>query len=180
MVVLVRTSAPPEGLSAVVASIVKGMIPAFPEVQLMKRAFREKLQTAEYSVVSVSVLGLVALLLACLGIVGLVSYAVSQRTKEIGIRMALGARPSACPCDRAAAIFDSRDCWIAGTVWVARLRCRAILRQALYGVSNLDPVAYPGPAAIGILRRQSPSRRWCRPRPGSVARGPDASAFATR
>jgi predicted permease len=149
MVVLVRMSAPPEGLAPVVASIVKSIDPKlFAEVQLMKSAFREKLQTAEYSVVSVSVLGFVALLLACLGIAGLVSYAVSQRTKEIGIRMALGAQPSHV---LAIVLRQFSIPVIAGLlVGVGGAAALSqILRQALYGVNNLDPVAYL--AAIGVF-----------------------------
>ena len=149
MVMLLRTSAPPEGLAPAVASIVKNIDPKlFPEVQLMKRAFRAKLQTAEYSVVSVTVLGLVALLLACLGIVGLVAYAVSQRTKEIGIRMALGARPSHV---LAIVLRQFSIPVIAGLVVGvgSAAALSQILRQALYGVSNFDPVAYL--AAIGIF-----------------------------
>ncbi|HTF71739.1 MAG TPA: ABC transporter permease, partial [Edaphobacter sp.] len=84
MVVLLRTAGPPEGLVPFVASLAKSIAPKiFPEVQLVKSSFRRKMEGAEYAALSVSVLGSTALLLACLGIVGLVSYAVSQRTKEI-------------------------------------------------------------------------------------------------
>jgi predicted permease len=149
MVVLVRTSGPPEGMLALVASTTKSIDPKlFPETQLMKSAFRQKLYNAEYSALSVGILGFVALLLACLGIVGLVVYAVSQRTREIGIRMALGAKP--------AHVLSVVLRQFAGPVAVGLLAgvggaaaLSQILRGELYGISNLDPVAYV--TAMGVF-----------------------------
>jgi len=114
----------------------------------MKSAFRRKLQGAEYGALCVSVLGFVALLLACLGIVGLVAYAVSQRTKEIGIRMALGAKPAQV----LSAVLGqlSRPVVIGLLVGASGATALShVLRQVLYGISNLDPIAYL--SAIGLF-----------------------------
>ncbi|HUO30361.1 MAG TPA: FtsX-like permease family protein, partial [Bryobacteraceae bacterium] len=149
MTALVRTSVPPESLVHSVTTVVKSIDPQLlPEVQLMKDEFRGKIQTAEYAALAVSVLGAVAQLLACLGIVGVVAYAVTQRTKEIGIRMALGAKPanilpmilSQFSRPLAAGLVVG----VAGAAALSRL-----LRWQLYGISNLDLAAYLG--AIGVF-----------------------------
>jgi predicted permease len=148
MVVLVRTHGPPEELVSSVASIAKSIDPGlFPEVQLMKSAFRGKLRIAGYSALAVGLLGLIALLLACAGIVGLVAYGVSQRTKEIGIRMALGARPAHV----LAVILRQFSVPVAAGLLAgvgAAAALSQILRQLLYGVGNLDPIAYLGAIAV--------------------------------
>jgi predicted permease len=149
MTVLVRTSAPPEGLVHLVASVAKSIDPRLvPEVQLMNTAFRDKLRTAQSSALAVSVLGLVALLLASAGIVGLVGYAVSQRTKEIGIRMALGAHPAhvLSVVLRQFAVPVAAGL-LAGVGGAAALS--TLLRSVLYGIGNLDSLAYLG--AVGVF-----------------------------
>jgi hypothetical protein len=149
MVMLVRTSAPPEGIVPMVGSIAKTIdAKVFPVVELMKVSFQRRLATAEYGAVAVSLLGLLALGLACLGIVGLVAYAVSQRTKEIGIRMALGAKSA----DVLTVVLRQFSLpvvvgLVVGVAGAAALS--QILRRQLYGISNLDPVTYV--AAIGLF-----------------------------
>lgn len=148
MVVLVRTSSPPESLLPVVVSVANATDPRLtPEVQLMD-SFRGKLRIAQYSAMSVSLLGLVALLLACAGIVGLVAYAVSQRTREIGIRIALGANPAHV----LSVVLRQFSLPVAAGLLVGLAGAAAlsqILRRLLYGISNLDPIAYL--AAIGVF-----------------------------
>ena len=98
----------------------------------------------------ISMLGLVALSLAALGLVGLVAYAVSERTKEIAIRIALGAQP-----------WDVLSSILRQFYWPVLLGLLAgagataalskLLRQVLYGVSNLDPVSYLGADRLSYM-----------------------------
>jgi ABC-type antimicrobial peptide transport system permease subunit len=131
-----------------VASIAKSIDPRLvPEVQMMKTAFEGKLKTAEQSALAVSLLGAVALLLACAGIVGLVGYAVLQRTREIGIRMALGARPG----NVLAVVLRQFSIPVAAGLAVGVGGAAAlsnVLRFLLYGIGNLDPLAYLGAIAV--------------------------------
>jgi len=148
MVAMVRTSVPADGMVRPVASIAKSIDPRLvPEVQLMKTAFRGKMQTAEASALAVSLLGLTALLLACAGIVGLVGYAVTQRAKEIGIRMALGARPahvlSVVLRQFSVPLVVGLVAGVGGAAALSK-----VLRGLLYGIGNLDPVAYVGAMAV--------------------------------
>jgi ABC-type antimicrobial peptide transport system permease subunit len=133
------------------ATIARSLDPeVFPDVQILKTAFDRKLQNAGRSALAVSLLGLCALLLACLGIAGLVAYAVSQRVKEIGIRLALGAarghilalvlRQFSRP------VIAGLIAGIAGAAGLSQ-----ILRRQLYGISALDPEAYLAAIAIFLL-----------------------------
>jgi ABC-type antimicrobial peptide transport system permease subunit len=130
-------------------SIARGIDPGIsPEVQLLTHSFRQRVQGTEHSAMAVSLLGLTALLLASLGIVGLVAYAVAQRTREIGVRMALGARASHV----LSVVLLQFKHPVLGGLAVGLLGAFAlsqILRRQLYGVGSLDPVAYLG--AIGVF-----------------------------
>ncbi|MDQ2775238.1 MAG: ABC transporter permease [Acidobacteriota bacterium] len=149
--VLVKTVGPPENIAGRAASIAKSIDNrVFPEVQLMRNMFRQKLHGAEYSALSVSLLGVVALLLTCIGVVGLVAYAVSQHTKEIGIRMALGAKPS----DVLAVVLRqfSHPVAVGLVVGVSGAALLSeLLRRVLYGISHLDPAAYLAAIALFVV-----------------------------
>jgi predicted permease len=92
---VVRTAADPNSLSDAVRATVRQVDSTLPLTnfttqadQLEKRFAQERLFATAYSL-----FGGLALLLACIGLFGLMSYNVSRRTNEIGIRMALGAQP---------------------------------------------------------------------------------------
>ena len=104
----------------------------------------------------------IALLMAAAGLYGVVSYAVTQRTQEIGIRMALGARPEQV----------LRHALGGGMVLVAiglvaglagALAGGQLLKTMLFGVSPRDPLIYAavisGVICIGLLANSVPARR---------------------
>jgi predicted permease len=148
-VVLVKTSGPTEGLLPSIASVARAVrSDTLPYTQLLKTSFNERIGAIQKSAVVVTLLGAVALLIACLGILGLVAYSVSQRTKEIGIRMALGANPADV---LAAVLRQFRRTVLAGLLAgvIVAAALSQLLRRELYGISNLDPVSYF--AAIGVF-----------------------------
>jgi len=166
MQVLVKTAGAADGLVPVVRSIGESLDPKlFLDIRLLKGEFRRATKGVEMAATVISTLGLVALSLAALGLVGLVAYAVSERTKEIAIRIALGAQP-----------WDVLSSIVLQFVWPVMLGLVAgvgataalskLLRQVLYGVSNLDPVSYVGAigflASIAVVAALLPARRALR------------------
>jgi putative ABC transport system permease protein len=90
--------------------------------------------------------GLLAMLLAAIGLYGVLAYATAQRTREIGIRMALGARRNAVMRLVLADVVWLAGLSIAVTLPIAFLLSRT-LRSQLYGVSPTDPLVI----ACGVL-----------------------------
>jgi len=166
MTAVIRTAGSPESVVTAVASIAKSIDPqVLPSVQMLQPALDRKLQAARYGALAVGVLGFTALGLACLGIVGVVAYTVSQRVKEIGIRVALGASHwhVVSPILRQF-LLPVAVGLLFGVCFAAGLS--RILRRVLYGVSGLDPAAYLGAivlfAAAAALAAWLPARRALR------------------
>jgi ABC-type antimicrobial peptide transport system permease subunit len=112
-----------------------------------------------------AVLGACALALATVGMFGVFSYAVRQRTREIGVRMALGAQPSAV----VRLVLGGHSYAVAaglGVGLLGALASSALMRSRLHGISPFDPVSYLGVAAIlavaGLTASYIPARRATR------------------
>jgi putative ABC transport system permease protein len=104
----------------------------------------------------------IALLLAALGIYGVIAYAVSQRTRELGIRVALGATR-----ERIVRLVIREGVWLAGTGVVlgvlASLALTRAIASLMFGVGKLDPVTLTAAPltlmAVALLGCYLPARR---------------------
>jgi predicted permease len=117
--------------------------------------------------------GIVALVLACIGIYGLMAYAVSRRTNEIGIRMALGAR-----AEQVLGMVLREAVWMTAAGVVVGLGCALalgrLIASQLYGLKAWDPVTLSGAACLGVVVALGaswvPARRAARVDPSRALR----------
>jgi predicted permease len=166
MVAVARTNGAPDSLPPIVKSISESLDPkVFPEIRQLTVLYKDQVGGIEKSAMAVSLIGLVAVIVAGIGIIGLVAFTVSQRTKEIAIRLALGARRV-----QVLTAVLRQFSWpvVLGLVAGAGIAAAAskVLRKALYGINNLDPLSYAGAvcvlAAIIAIAALLPARRTLR------------------
>jgi ABC-type antimicrobial peptide transport system permease subunit len=110
-------------------------------VSTMQDIYSQSMARTSFTLVMLAIAGTMALALGVLGIYGVISYAVSQRTREIGIRMALGAKKSelAWMFVRSALVLTGIGVAI-GVVAAAGLT--QFMKSLLFGISPLDPFTY--------------------------------------
>ena len=164
MTLIVRTAGDPSALVGAVRNEVSAInkdVPLFA-VQTMTERIDDQLATDRVIAVLLSVFGGCALLLAAIGIYGVVGYAVAQRTHEIGIRIALGA--------------DQRDILKlivsqgmvltaigAGIGLALALAATQLLKSLLFGISATDPLTFVSVVivlvGVALLACYLPARR---------------------
>ncbi|HEX5086127.1 MAG TPA: ABC transporter permease [Blastocatellia bacterium] len=127
---------------------VNGSLP-ITDIQTMKQIYDKSMARTGFTLTLLAISGGMALLLAVVGIYAVISYTVAQRTREIGIRMALGAQQGELK-----RMFVGRGLLWSGIGAAAGLTAAAALSRLmsalLFEISPLDPLTYTA-AAVGIL-----------------------------
>ncbi len=137
---------------------------------LVKRSFAEE----RYRAVLIVLFGVIAAVLAAAGMYGVTSRAVARRTREMGVRMALGANPAAVTGlmirHSLAGVAIGVGFGLAGSLLLARY-----LAQFLFGITATDPLTYLSMllflGGVSVLASWLPARRAGRVEPAVVLRG---------
>jgi putative ABC transport system permease protein len=164
---IVRTDGDPARLVGPVRAAIREVLPLQPILQIvpMQDKVDAAAATPRFFTTLVSVFGALALILAAVGLYGVVAYVVRQREREIGVRVALGASPArvvGLMVRRGMApVFAGLAVGIALALFATRL-----LRSLLYEVSASDPVTFVGVAvllaAVALVASWLPARRAAR------------------
>jgi predicted permease len=173
----VRTSRPrPATLLPEIRQAVREVNPNLPlsSIQTLDQIFAASIARTTLILVMLAVASAVAVLLGMVGVYGIISYLVSQRTQEMGVRMALGATRG-----EVQGMVLLNGARLAGTGIVLGLGVAAaltrVLATLLFGVSPLDPLTFTAVAAIllsvVLLASYLPARRAAGADPTDALRG---------
>jgi putative ABC transport system permease protein len=143
MMIFARTTGDPSSFAPAVRAAVARVVPEAPVYDIQSMSARIATATAQtrFSAVLLGLFAIVALSLAVMGIYGVLSFAVAQRTGEIGIRMALGAERGTVLAMvlRDAAVLAAMG---LGLGLAAALAVNRVLRTMLFDVTTTDPLTY--------------------------------------
>ena len=151
VIVQARTAGDPDGLLGTMRREVQQLDPSMPllNVNTYRTILRTSLWAPRFGTSLLAVFGVLALVLAAVGLYGVMSYGVSQRTREIGIRMALGARDR----DVRGMVVRQGLLLALGGIAIGLLASYALARfvtSLLFGVSGADPVTF-GVVAVVLM-----------------------------
>ena len=172
---LVRTSGDPKALIASVREVIREQDPALavfglePFVETVSRSIAER----RFTMLVLGLLASVALILAAIGVHGVLSYTVTQRAREIGIRMALGAQPSGV---LRLVVGEGMTLALAGAAigLAAAFVLTRSMGTLLFGVTPTDPLTFIlvplGLALVALVASYLPARRATRVDPVAALR----------
>jgi len=162
--VLIRVNGDPGALAPALRTIVRDLDPALAlfAVEPLTQTLSSRMGQRRFTMLVLGIFAAVALLLAAVGVHGVLSYTVAQRTREIGIRMTLGADPRGV---RALVVTQGAALTLTGLGFglFGALAVTRILSTLLYGVSAHDPFTFGGVAvtlaAVALMASWFPARR---------------------
>jgi putative ABC transport system permease protein len=175
MIFVMRTEGDPLGLAGPVRAVIRGIDPAQPvaEIEPMETIVRETFSRQRFSAMLLTGFSLVALLLAAIGIYGVLAYTVTARTREFGVRMALGAEPGRI----ISLVLGSGARLVVSGVIVGLTGAAALtglLKSMLFGVSAHDTATFAVvPVLLGgvaLLASWAPANRAARMDPVDALR----------
>jgi putative ABC transport system permease protein len=172
---LVRAEGEPAALAAAIGAIVRDLDPALPlfGVEPLATTLSNSTGQQRFTTIVLGLFAAVALLLAVAGVHGLLSYMVARRTREIGIRMALGAD---VPAVRALVLTAGARLVLVGLGLgiLGALAVSRVLAALLYGVEPGDPATLAGVAlllgVVAVAASYLPARRASRVDPMTALR----------
>jgi predicted permease len=152
MMLFLRTRGDPRAVASAARRAIREISPGFPVYDVLPMATRvaETTAAARFSAVLLGIFAGMALMLAAIGTYGVISFAVAQRTREIGVRIALGATTS----DVVRLVVGQGIRLAAiGIVFglAAAFATTGVLRSLLYGVETTDPATLFGIVAMLVL-----------------------------
>jgi putative ABC transport system permease protein len=164
MSLMVRTAGEPENLAEAIRRQIQKLEPeaAVPSIQTMREVVASSVSQQKFQLVLLVAFGVAALLLASLGIYGVLAFATRRRTAEIGVRMAMGARPANI---LSLTLRHGMTPVLGGIVLGlgAAAGCGRVLQTLLFHVRALDPVVYAASSllliTVAMLACFLPARR---------------------
>jgi len=162
--IVVRTLMPPEGLTPSLRGVLASLDPTLPlsQVETMEDLMRVSLWEQQMNATLLSIFAGVALLLASVGVYGVIGYSVAQRTHEIGVRMALGAQTWDV---RWMVVRQGLKLAVMGVVigMACAVGLTRLMTSLLYDVSPTDPLTFAAVAVVllvvAVLASYLPARR---------------------
>jgi predicted permease len=171
---VVRVAGAPQTLARTLIGVAgSGDVKLRPEYKLLRTAYESAVAQSRTRIDILGLMGLLATLLAAIGLAGLTGYTVSQRTREIGVRMALGAGRRRVVASVIRPLFLPVAVGIVSGMFVAG-GISKVLRNNLSSLRPADPVAYLMAIALFVvtiaLTISVPARRALRIQPAEALR----------
>ena len=175
LTLLVRTTREAKGVAAAIRSLVASLdrnLAVF-DIKTMTEQIHRTLSLPRMGAMLTGMFGLLGLVLAVMGIYGVVSYTVARCTREIGVRMALGAQPHDV---LKLMVTQGMVLAVIGLVigLTASLGLSRVLSSLLFGVTSTDPVTFAGVpvllATVALLACYIPARRAAKVDPMAALR----------